>query len=247
MLSDIASVRIAETYYQDMYLKHLPIPRFKLPEVTIEMPVAVTEISGGNVANSTLLSKMRAEIRDDLSRFLTRALLELKQDTSLAGVISLRTLSTRTKALSAEETALSKRVATSVNGINDILFKNRDYLDINTIPIRLTQMADDLEVLLSRELTKNYVDYIGDGKKVNDVALRNMLKLSRELFFNSVTFVMKQDEVVVNIIGGTTELIKLGDTKYMTTIKITLREQDYEWSIGEKGESGVEERHLTVE
>jgi hypothetical protein len=251
MLSDLESIRIAETYYQDMYLKNLPIPHFKMPEVTIEMPVAVKQINppDGSVTNSTLLSKMRTRIKDDMNKFLLRALLALKQDALLAKGLTLRTLPNRTaKLVSAQETELAKRVTASCQSIVDVVFKNKDYTDANTMPLRLTRLADDLEIMLSRELTANYLDYIGTEKgKVNEDVLNSILRMSREMFLDSVTFLMKVDETTLEIISGTTDLINLGDIKYLTTIKITMREQDYEWTIGEGVDGGVEERRLMVE
>jgi uncharacterized protein (DUF1499 family) len=251
MLSDLESIRIAETYYQDMYLKYLPIPHFKMPEVTIEMPVAVMQVNppGSAVTNNTLLSKMRTRIKDDLSKFLVRVLLALKDDTVVVRTLTLRTLPTRlAKLTSVEEAALNKRVTVSCQNILDIVFKNRDYTDANTMPLRLTRLADDLELTLSRELSVNYLDYVGDEKSgINEDSLKTILRMSRELFLDSVTFIMKEDETTLNIMSSTTDLINLGDMKYMTTIKITIREQDYEWSIGERGDNGVEERHLLIE
>jgi len=251
MLSDLESVRIAETYYQDMYLKNLPIPHFKMPEVTIEMPVAITQINppGDNVTNSSLMSKMRARIKDDLTKFLTRVLLALKEDTTPIRALTLRTLPTRVVKLTGKtEAALLKRIALSCQSIMEIVFKNRDYTDANTMPIRITRLADDLEITTSRELTKNYLDYIGDGKGgINEDTLKSLLGMARELFLDSVTFILKEDETTLNILSGTTDLIALGDINYLTNIKITIREQDYEWSIGENGGNGVEERHLVIE
>jgi hypothetical protein len=251
MLSDLESVRIAETYYQDMYLKYLPIPHFKMPEVTIEMPVAIVQVNppGGDVSNNTLLSKMRTRIKDDLTKFLTRVLLALKQDSASMKSYTIRTLPTRTAKLTGrEEAALLARVTASCQSIMDIVFKNRDYTDANTMPLRLTRLADDLELTLSRELEKAYLDYIGDEKgAINEEALKNILRLARELFLDSVTFIMKEDETTLNILSSTSDLKDFGDLKYMTTIKMTIREQDYEWSIGERGDNGVEERHLLIE
>ena len=250
MLSDMESIRLAELYYGDMYLKHLPVPHFKMPEISIEMPVAVLEVNtpDSKVTNKSLMSKMRTRVSDDLSILLARILLTLKEDISIASSLTLRTIPTRVMKLDDEETALSERVKTSCQNINSIVFKNKDYLDTNNIPIRLTKLADDMEIMLSRELTANYLDYIGDKEgNVNEDALENILRLSREMFFDSVTFFLKEAETTLNIESSTSKLVEFGDIKYLTFIKITLREQDYEWTIGERNEDGIEERNIVIE
>ena len=255
MLSDLESIRIAEIYYQDMYLKHLPIPHFKMPDVTIEIPVAVTQImtSGKNTSNSTLLNNMKMRINNDLSNFLTRALLALKEDATAIGKMTLRTLSTRiAKIAGAEEKSLEQRVAASCKTITGTVFTGKDYINANTVPIRITKLIDDLILMLSQELAKNYLDYVGaerDKKstKADAAAINNILAMSRELLYDSLTHFMKENDVNLGVISGTTDLIHLGDFKYLTVIKLTLREQEYEWVVGERDDSGVEERHLVVE
>ena len=251
MLADLESIRMAETYYQDMYLKHLPVPHFKMPEVTIEMPVAVSQIVQPNssVTNSSLLNNMKMRINSDLKNFMPRALLALKQDVVRADTLTLRTLPTRlSKMTGTEETALTNRMATSCQSIVDTVFKNKDYSNVNSTPLRLTKLADDMEIMLSRELAANYLDFVGDKKGgVNEEAMRSVLRMAREMMMDSITIIMKADETSLSIVSDTTDLVQLGDIKYLTTIKVTMHEQDYVWSIGESDVTGVEERHLVIE
>ena len=251
MLADLESIRMAETYYQDMYLKHLPVPHFKMPEITIEMPVAVAQIVQPNssVTNSSLLNNMKMRINNDLKSFLPRALLALKEDTVRPETLTLRTLPTRLiKMTGDEETTLTTRMDASCQDIVDTVFKNKDYTNVNNTPLRLTKLADDVEIMLSRELATNYLDFVGDKKGgVNEDAMKSVLRMAREMMMDSVTFIMKADETTLSIVSDTTDLIHLGDIKYLTTIKITMQEQDYEWNIGESDVKGIEERHLVIE
>jgi hypothetical protein len=255
MIADLESVRIAEMYYQDMYLKHLPIPHFKMPDVTIEIPIAVTQIMtpNKNTSNNTLLNNMKMRINNDLSNFLTRVLLALKDETTASGKMTLRTLPTRMiKIISTEEKSLEQRVAASCKNITNTVFAGKDYVNGNTVPIRITKLVDDLVLMLSQELTKNYLDYIGversqKSTKADEQSLNTILNMSRELFYDSLTHFMKENDVNLDVISGTTDLINLGDFKYLTVIKLTLREQEYEWAVGERDDSGIEERHLVVE
>jgi hypothetical protein len=44
--ADLEAVRVAEAYSSDDLLKHLPVPRFRLPDITVEMPVLVSAVEG---------------------------------------------------------------------------------------------------------------------------------------------------------------------------------------------------------
>ncbi|MFI7483861.1 hypothetical protein ACH9EU_15760 [Kocuria sp. M1R5S2] len=46
MQADLEAVRIAEAYSRNDLLKHLPVPRFRLPEITVDLPVLVTAVGG---------------------------------------------------------------------------------------------------------------------------------------------------------------------------------------------------------
>ena len=44
--ADLEAVKIAEAYSRDDLLKHLPVPRFRLPDITVEIPVLVSSVEG---------------------------------------------------------------------------------------------------------------------------------------------------------------------------------------------------------
>jgi hypothetical protein len=46
MQADLEAVRIAEAYSRNELLRHLPVPRFRLPEITVDLPVLVTAVEG---------------------------------------------------------------------------------------------------------------------------------------------------------------------------------------------------------
>ncbi len=47
--ADLESARIAGMYAGDPLLKHMPIPRFRLPTITLDVPVAVESTDAGSV------------------------------------------------------------------------------------------------------------------------------------------------------------------------------------------------------
>ncbi len=44
--ADLESLKVAEAYSQHDLLKHLPVPRFRLPDITIDFPVVVAALEG---------------------------------------------------------------------------------------------------------------------------------------------------------------------------------------------------------
>jgi hypothetical protein len=44
--ADVETIRFAEIYNQDPHLRHLPVPRFRLPEITVDVPLLILDISG---------------------------------------------------------------------------------------------------------------------------------------------------------------------------------------------------------
>ena len=41
---DLESIRVAELYASDEFLKHFPVPRFRVPTVTMDLPVAIRDV-----------------------------------------------------------------------------------------------------------------------------------------------------------------------------------------------------------
>lgn len=44
--ADLEAVKIAEAYSRDELLRHLPVPRFRLPEMTVDLPFLVSAVEG---------------------------------------------------------------------------------------------------------------------------------------------------------------------------------------------------------
>lgn len=49
--ADMEALKIAEAYSSHELLKHLPVPRFRLPDITVDFPVLVTALVGEPAAN----------------------------------------------------------------------------------------------------------------------------------------------------------------------------------------------------
>ncbi|MBC2724592.1 MAG: hypothetical protein HGJ97_18370, partial [Desulfosporosinus sp.] len=70
--ADYEAVNIAERYARDPYLKYLPVPRFKIPTLSIDVPLVINNIQEptGRSSNDQILSYMQAKFRKLLPRQL---------------------------------------------------------------------------------------------------------------------------------------------------------------------------------
>ena len=52
MQADVEAVRIAELYASHPLLRTMPVPRFRLPEVQVDIPVVINELEPSNEGGS---------------------------------------------------------------------------------------------------------------------------------------------------------------------------------------------------
>jgi hypothetical protein len=52
--ADVETTRIAQAYSQDQLLKNLPVPRFRLPDITVDIPVLIMQVEGTTDATGGL-------------------------------------------------------------------------------------------------------------------------------------------------------------------------------------------------
>lgn len=107
MHADLEAVRIAELYAGHPLLRHMPVPRFRLPEVQLDMPVVIEQMDepragesarGGastmqlrksfdNVLTSQLRAnrvRLKADQREELNRVLDDEMARLDQPAEVA-------------------------------------------------------------------------------------------------------------------------------------------------------------------
>src|SRR2546425_1389071 len=71
--ADLEAVRIAEAYSGHELLKHLPVPRFRMPDITVDVPVLVSSVeglddaSGGRLFGQPTSSEITKVVRTGLS------------------------------------------------------------------------------------------------------------------------------------------------------------------------------------
>jgi hypothetical protein len=78
--ADLETVRVAELYASHPLLKHLPVPHFRLPMVTVEVPVAIKEMEeakGDSPRGGVLLPNLIENFHRLLEVHLERARIKL--------------------------------------------------------------------------------------------------------------------------------------------------------------------------
>ncbi len=88
--ADYEAVRLAEFYARDPYLKHIPIPRFRMPTVNLDVPVVINNVEQpekGKYSNDQALSYMQQRLRK-LLPVQVKKISSLKIDKSRLDTIS---------------------------------------------------------------------------------------------------------------------------------------------------------------
>lgn len=71
--ADLEVLKIAEAYSAHDLLKHLPVPRFRLPDITVDVPVLVSALEGVPKGGDRLFDQ---PTRDELTKLMRVALTE---------------------------------------------------------------------------------------------------------------------------------------------------------------------------
>ncbi|WP_157073180.1 hypothetical protein [Kribbia dieselivorans] len=74
--ADLEAVRIAQAYSADPLLKHLSVPRVRLPEVTVDLPMLITDIGVGD--GKSMGWAMEKPTRTEVNKAVRVALTESK-------------------------------------------------------------------------------------------------------------------------------------------------------------------------
>src|SRR5207244_4136858 len=71
--ADLEAMRVAEMYASHPLLRSMPIPRFRLPNVTLDVPVAIDQLEPANPVG-TGGQTVSAAIREEVAGLLTHSL-----------------------------------------------------------------------------------------------------------------------------------------------------------------------------
>lgn len=86
--ADLEAVRIAEMYSRDPLLKHLSVPRFRMPDLVVDLPVLVSGVEGAGAGGSVWSAKepTKTELARALRDGIDRSGLKLTKEQSSAVV-----------------------------------------------------------------------------------------------------------------------------------------------------------------
>lgn len=117
--ADIEAVRVAEIYASDPLLKHLPVPRVRLPKIELDVPVIIKEVEDGNAATRDIVSS--AAVRTIASTAVTNGLRKTNISLNRTELLAMNKLVTTAVSDSDSDlekgvsmTAVSKKVSSNI-------------------------------------------------------------------------------------------------------------------------------------
>jgi hypothetical protein len=118
--ADLETVRIAEAYSTNGLLKHLPVPRFRLPDLTVDVPVLVSALGspGEETEGRLFIEPAASEVNEIVLEGLRAGDIHLEpgvpQKIGAVGSARMRELFASDSELLASPTSISKDVTSSV-------------------------------------------------------------------------------------------------------------------------------------
>lgn len=80
--ADLEVVKLAELYSRHELLQHLPVPRFRLPDITVDVPVLITAVDSVGTDGRSLDEPSATEIRKAVTAGLREASIRLPRGES---------------------------------------------------------------------------------------------------------------------------------------------------------------------
>jgi hypothetical protein len=214
--ADVESVRIAEIYSTNKILKNFAVPRLRLENVEITMPVAIDKVDPAWIdASKTPLesSKVNAEVTQTLTATLEKYKIPLSEGNNAV----LR------KAIDQKSKSLEKNLGqTSGNHINIV-----DTKDI----------ADEYSAEIDLQLRKM--------KEEGQPALKDvdLEKLTKDIKngIRAKLVVMRPPPARIPVLIQTSQIKEIG-VQSVTTIKLNISEDAMEWTEYQTGEGESKEQ-----
>ncbi|HEX2947527.1 MAG TPA: hypothetical protein VHT96_16440 [Clostridia bacterium] len=206
--ADSEAVRLAEIYAGDQYLKHVPVPRFRTPTITLDIPIAINSIQDEGKAvhtNDQMLTYMQKKLRGLLPGYLQR----LKN-------LPLRNLSLKNK--------LIDDVNTKVNNVFS------EFKQAENRPLRVTYIADKLIPAVIGDLKSDIAEEdAGSLEKIEAVES----DLRQVLYSEFGKYVKGLPRLNISATAG--ELKEAGPADVLAYLHITLTENAFEWDTSADG------------
>jgi hypothetical protein len=161
--ADLEAVRIAELYASHPLLKHMPVPHFRLPTLTMDVPVVVKEMeeTKGKPEGKAILPKIRKNFNRLLVSHLKQSGLVLSKDqmTGLKQSLdkTMSGLKQPTKVPLSVTHIADELVFTAIKTLRDT------HPEKDVEPERFDKLADELKTAVHVDFTK----YLTAPKRLN--------------------------------------------------------------------------------
>lgn len=224
MQADVEAVRLADLYAKDALLKLFPVPRFRVLNVKLEIPVAVRsdQVSVQNVLPTP--SALNTTSSPNLS---TTSSLPQPLGTSVTTRGKLKKVPSKVVKVfqsCLRKTGISQDKYPQVTEqVKSALIDRVNKFDLHgSVPVSTTYMADELANTLRKELS---------GKELSDIAENEREKLITE--FKEATRLrllqLQPDPAYIEVVVDTAELREIGPPEALTRIEISIAEEGMEW------------------
>lgn len=146
--ADLESVRLAELYASHPLLKYMPVPHFRLPTLTLDIPVVIKEMEPEKKETQTpdqILENMRIKFNEFLIPYLKNTGIKLKKETIEKIELALKKKSG--SLMPTPKLPLSTTYITNefVNSVIQILRESHTQKEIILEEGRLDQIAEELK------------------------------------------------------------------------------------------------------
>lgn len=213
VLADLESARIAEVYAANNLLKHFSIPRMKIQDVELTIPVAI---------DGTVTEMVKEEKPVNLTRFTSiayREILRVWNVTSLPADVST--------AIRNEISAHAKTMAEKVTKENaDNLLRDFVQVIVKYISKHIDQLIKDKKV---------DIQAVGDKESVlKKMEASLVANLKSEIVFKPAGEILRHLDVVVE-----TNKLKEKKPESLIQIKMKISEEGMEWVTMEDNEGNI--------
>ncbi|MEA1965779.1 MAG: hypothetical protein U9N05_00650 [Euryarchaeota archaeon] len=204
--ADIEAVRVAELYASHPLLKHMAVPHFRLPTVTLDVPVAVKEIEEVGKEPAPASAVVLHNIRKNFDQVVHS---HLKQ----SGI------------------KLSNVQAKNLN--REVSRKFADFKQPSGVPLSMTHIADELVFTTAKVLREPSREV--REEKVDRSKLERIEKLESGLKTGLYTEFSKFLKAPnrLNVAITTAELREAGSSEVMANIHLSITEDAFEWTMVE--------------
>jgi hypothetical protein len=202
--ADIEAVRVAELYASHPLLKYMAVPHFRLPTVTLDVPVAIKEIEevGGEPApaSAVVLRHLRKNFDQVVSSRLKHAGIKLSD--------------------------------VQVKNLNrEVSRKFAEFKRTSDVPLSMTHIADELVFTTAKVLREP--SHEGYEEREDKPKLKRIEKLESELktglYMEFSKFLKAPNRL--NVAIATAELREAGSSEVMANIHLSITEDAFEWTM----------------